>query len=85
VTITARGPSGVETFRLNRPSIESSDIVIHADSPDYCRMPSTVSADCLEPARRASAALELSRFDPPFDKALPILLHLLEHADRGRR
>jgi glucose-6-phosphate dehydrogenase assembly protein OpcA len=85
VTITARGPGGVETFRLNRPSADSPDVTIHADSPDYCRLPSTVSADCLEPARRAAAALELSRFDPPFDKALPILLRLLEHADPGRR
>jgi len=85
VTITARGPAGIETFRLNRPTVESPDVTIHADSPDYCRMPSTVFADCLEPARRAAAALELSRFDPPFDKALPILLRLLEHADRGRR
>ncbi|APW61146.1 glucose-6-phosphate dehydrogenase assembly protein OpcA [Paludisphaera borealis] len=84
VTITARGKDGLETFRLCRPSAESPDIEIHADSPDYCRLPSTVYAECLEPARRAAAALELSRFDPPFEKALPFLLWLLESADRGR-
>ena len=84
VTITAHGEDGLETFRLCRPAAESADVQIHADAPDYCRLPSTVRADCLEPARRAAAALELSRFDPPFEKALPFLLWLLEHAERGR-
>jgi glucose-6-phosphate dehydrogenase assembly protein OpcA len=84
VTITAHGEHGLETFRLCRPSADSPDVQIHADAPDYCRLPSTVRADCLEPARRAAAALELSRFDPPFEKALPFLLWLLEHAERGR-
>ena len=83
VTITAHGVHGLETFRLCRPAIDSADVQIHADAPDYCRLPSTVRADCLEPARRAAAALELSRFDPPFEKALPFLLWLLEHAGRG--
>jgi glucose-6-phosphate dehydrogenase assembly protein OpcA len=83
VTITAHGQDGLETFRLERSAVDSPDIQIHADAPDYCRLPSTVNAECLEPARRAAAALELSRFDPPFEKALPFLLWLLETADRG--
>lgn len=78
VTITA----GDETFRLRRPDPESSEVRVQADSPDYCRLPSTVSAEPISEARRVSSALELSRFDPPFEKALPIMLWMLEGVEK---
>ena len=80
VTITARGPEGVETFCLKRPTPESPDVRIAAKAPDYCRLPGMVRSPELDPARRVAAALEASRFDRPFEKARPIALWLLEHA-----
>lgn len=79
VTIKA----GDETFRLRRPSPESSEVRVQADSPDYCRLPSTVSAEPISEARRVSSALELSRFDPPFEKALPIMLWMLDGVEKS--
>ncbi|WP_165248661.1 glucose-6-phosphate dehydrogenase assembly protein OpcA [Paludisphaera soli] len=80
VALTARGDDGPESFRLQRPTPESPDVRIHVEAPDYCRIPNTVHADELDPAHRVAAALELSRFDPPFEKATPFLLWMLEHA-----
>ena len=79
VKITARGPEGVETFCLDRPTPDSPDVRIAARAPDYCRLPSMVNAEEFNPPRRVAAALEVSRFDQPFDKARPIALWLLEH------
>src|SRR4051794_85277 len=39
VAITARGPEGVETFCLRRPTPDSPDVRIQAKAPDYCRLP----------------------------------------------
>jgi glucose-6-phosphate dehydrogenase assembly protein OpcA len=80
VNLTARGPEGVETFRLNRPAPDSPDVLIHARAPDYCRLPSMVRAPELDAPRRVAAALEASRFDRPFESARPIALWLLEHS-----
>lgn len=84
VSLAAKGEQGPETFRLRRPSPGSPDVKIHAEAEDYCRIPNTVHADALDPAQRVAAALELSRFDPPFEKAVPFLLWLLEHAQAPR-
>jgi hypothetical protein len=40
-----------------------------------------MSAPELDSAHRVAAALESSRHDPPFQKALPIAMWLLEHSD----
>jgi hypothetical protein len=85
VTLTARGPEGVETFRLARPAADSPDVMIQARAPDYCRLPSMVQAPELDAARRVAAALESSRFDRLFQTARPIALWLLEHAHSGGR
>jgi glucose-6-phosphate dehydrogenase assembly protein OpcA len=77
VTVTARGPEGVETFCVQRPSPESPDVRISAKAPDYCRLPSMVRAPELDAARRVAAALDASRFDRPFENARPIALWLL--------
>ena len=79
VCITVRGPEGVETFCLNRPTPDSPDVRIVAKAPEYCRLPSMVNAAELDPPRRVAAALEVSRFDQPFDNARPIALWLMEN------
>lgn len=82
VTITARGPEGrgTESYSLARPAIDSTAIRVDAESVELCRLPRIVEAPELDPARRIAAALESSRIDPPFHKALPIALWLLEGA-----
>jgi hypothetical protein len=80
MTLTARGPEGVETFRMSRPTPESPDVMLQARAPDYCRLPGMVRAPELDAAHRVSAALEAPRVDHPFDAARPIALWLLEHA-----
>lgn len=84
VALSSSNDEGAESFRLERPSPESPDVRIHVDAPGYCQLPSTVRADSLDPAQRIAAALELSRFDPPFEKAVPFLLWLLEHVSAAR-
>jgi glucose-6-phosphate dehydrogenase assembly protein OpcA len=79
VKITARGPEGVETFGLSRPSPDSPDVRIDARAPDYCRLPGMVRAPELDAPRRVAAALEASRVDRPFENARPIALWMLEH------
>jgi hypothetical protein len=78
VVITARTPQGTEMFRLSRPTPSSPAIHIEAHSLDSCFLPRVVDAAELDPARRIAAALECSRLDPPFEKALPIALWLME-------
>ena len=82
VAITAREADGraAESFSLVRPAIDSTAIRIDAESGDLCRLPRLVEAPELDPARRIAAAMESSRIDPPFHKALPIALWLLEAA-----
>ncbi len=84
VTITAQGERGLETFRLHRPSPDSSEVCTEIDSPEYCRLPSTVRAEPIDAARRVASALELSRFDPPYEKALPFMLQMLERAEASQ-
>lgn len=79
-TLTTRGVDGAapECFRLARVSRHSAEIHVEIDSPAYCTLPRTVLAHELDPARRVSAFLESSRIDPPFKKALPHALRLLD-------
>lgn len=84
VSLSAKGEEGPEAFHLRRRSPTSPDVRIHVEAPNYCRIPNTVHADAPNPAQRMAAALELSRFDPPFEKAVPFLLWLLEHAQAPR-
>jgi hypothetical protein len=78
VTITAKGSAGSEVFRLARPKPDSPAVLIKAETDHLCRLPRLVEAPELDPALRVAAALESSRNDPPFQKALSIALWLLE-------
>ncbi len=80
VTITTRTPQGAETFRLYRPAPDSPAVRVEVEALDTCSLPRVIDAPELDPARRIAAALESSRLDPPFQKALPIALWLLEHS-----
>jgi hypothetical protein len=88
VTITCRGSDAgitdVETFCLRRPVPGSSAVLIEAEAVGMCRLPRVVEAPELDLSRRLAATLEASRNDPPFQKALPIALWLLEYEQSGR-
>jgi glucose-6-phosphate dehydrogenase assembly protein OpcA len=77
VVLTTRTPNGTETFRLRRPTPDSSAIHVEAQSLESCFLPRVIEAPELDAARRIAAALESSRLDPPFENALPIALWLM--------
>ncbi len=77
LTTRAVGDTGAEQFRLHRFLPTSPMIRVEIDSNAYCTLPRSVLATELDPARRISAALESSRIDPPFEKALPHALRLM--------
>ena len=77
MTLTTKAPEGAETFRLRRQSPGSPEVRVEIDSPDYCTLPRVVLVPELDPPRRVAAALESSRNDPPFRKALPHALWLM--------
>ena len=73
-TVAGEGPS---SFRLARPAGQSNDIRVEICSDRACALPRVVVAPELDAPRRISAALESSRNDPPFRRALPHALWLL--------
>jgi glucose-6-phosphate dehydrogenase assembly protein OpcA len=77
LTTRAVGHHDSELFRLVRVAAHSPGVHVEIDSNHYCTLPRTVLAPELDQARRVSAALESSRLDPPFQKALPHALWLL--------
>ena len=76
-TLTARGPDGVATFRLDRPSSHSSEVDVEVVSPMSCSLPRSFLAPELDSSRRLAYALESARDDPPFGQARPHALWLL--------
>ena len=83
VTITASGIDGKarEMFQLIRPGTDSSAVRVDVSTTDLCRLPRLVESPELDAAHRIGAALESSRVDPPFHKALPIALWLLDQGE----
>lgn len=79
ITLTTRpcGPCGAESFRLIRRVREYPELHVEIDSTEYCTLPRTVLAPEIDAPSRVSAALESSRLDPPYEKALPHVLWLL--------
>jgi glucose-6-phosphate dehydrogenase assembly protein OpcA len=78
VIITTRTPAGREVFRLSRPAPDSPAVRVDVEAVDSCYLPRMIDAPELDPARRIAAALESARRDPPFQRALPITLWLME-------
>jgi glucose-6-phosphate dehydrogenase assembly protein OpcA len=77
VTLTARGPEGLDTFHLARVDPDSPRVRVNVSSPNACALPRVVLAPELQAADRVTAALESGRQDPPFVRALPTMLWLL--------
>lgn len=77
LTTRAQGDHHAELFRLVRIAPKSPGVHVEIDSNAYCTLPRTVLAPELDAARRVAAALESSRIDPPFQKALPHLLWMI--------
>ena len=61
-----------------RPEPNSDDVRVTFEMPSACALPRFIHAPELDEPGRVSTALESSRDDPPFRKALPHLLWLLE-------
>ena len=80
LTITTRAPRGPETFRLYRPAPDSPAVRVEVEAVNSCSLPRVIDAPELDAARRVAAALESSRLDPPFQKALPHALWLMERS-----
>jgi glucose-6-phosphate dehydrogenase assembly protein OpcA len=85
LTLTSHGrgaeSEGVETFRLRRTAPGSPAVYVQADAVQACCLPRLVEAPELDLARRVESTLESACLDRPFQKALPIALWLLEHAE----
>jgi glucose-6-phosphate dehydrogenase assembly protein OpcA len=77
VALTTRGPDGEGTFRLDRPPGRPEEVRIEVCAPDFCALPRLVRTAEFDLAHRVAAALESSRDDPPYRKALPNLLWLM--------
>jgi len=77
VTIQTTDADEPASFRLARPQGRPNDIRVEICSDRTCALPRVVVAPDLDTSRRIAGALESSRDDPPFRRALPHLLWLL--------
>ena len=77
VTLTTREPDGEGLFRLQRPEENFDEVQVDVTCPSHCTLPRRVLVPELDAPRRVAVALESSRNDPPFRRALPIALWLL--------
>ena len=68
---------GPSSLRLARPPGRPDDLRIEICSDCACALPRVVHAPELDAPRRIAAAMESSRDDPPFRRALPHALWLL--------
>jgi glucose-6-phosphate dehydrogenase assembly protein OpcA len=77
VTLTTRGTDGPETYHLTRIDPRSPQVRVNVSSPSACSLPRVVNAPEPDAPGRVAAALESSRYDPPFARALTRALWLL--------
>ena len=77
VTLTTRGAEGLDTCSLTRLGPDSPQVRVNVSSPNACALPRVVNAPEPDAAGRVAAALESSRRDPPFTRALAPALWLL--------
>ncbi len=76
-TIKLAEGDGPSSFRLARPEGRPDDLRVDICSDRTCALPRVVHVPELDAPRRIAAALESSRDDPPFRRALPHALWLL--------
>ncbi len=72
----------VDVLRVTRLEPNQPQVRVDRSSPVACVLPRVVSVAQVDAAGRVAAALESSRQDPPYARALPHLFWLL--GDPGR-
>jgi len=77
VTLAVATPDGPAQHRLLRLDPRSPQVRVDSSSPHACALPRVVNSADLDAPGRVAAALESSRNDPPFVRALPHALWLL--------
>lgn len=77
VTIAFADGDGPASLRLARPAGRPDDVRVEICSNRACALPRVVDVPELDAPRRIAAAMESSRHDPPFRRALPHALRLL--------
>jgi glucose-6-phosphate dehydrogenase assembly protein OpcA len=77
VTIETSDIAGSLSYRLARPKTKPNELRVEICCDHTCALPRVVVAPDLDAPRRIAAALESSREDPPFRRALPHLFWLL--------
>ena len=77
ISITLAGEDGESSYHLTRRTPGSPQIRVNLTSPSTCALPRVVASPELDAADRITAALESSRVDPPFIRAMPHALWLL--------
>jgi glucose-6-phosphate dehydrogenase assembly protein OpcA len=77
VSLSTRGDDGPHTYHLARLDPQSPRVRVSVSSPNVCAMPRMVLSAELDAPCRVTAALESSRLDPPFNRALPHVLWLI--------
>jgi glucose-6-phosphate dehydrogenase assembly protein OpcA len=83
VDLMTRGPEGPTTYHLARLDSDSNRVRVNVSSPLACALPRIVLSPVLTDADRVTAALESSRQDPPFVRALPHMLWLLGASEKS--
>ena len=78
MALTIGTDDGADVLRVTRLKPNSPQVRIDRSSPVACVLPRVVSVAQVDGAGRVTAALESSRQDPPYSRALPHLFWLLE-------
>lgn len=78
VNLTVRGPDGPDTYHLARLGPDSPQVRVNVSSPNACTLPRVVHSPEIDGPGRVTAALESSRQDPPFVRALPHALWIMD-------
>ena len=76
--IGAGAGDGADTLRVTRLRPDEVNVRVDRSSPVACVLPRVVAVPLIDAPGRVAAALESSRVDPPYTRALPHLLWLLD-------
>ena len=78
LALTIATDDGADVLRITRLTDDSPQVRVDRSSPFACVLPRVVTVTPVDAAGRVAAALESSRQDPPYARALPHLFWLLE-------
>ena len=77
LALTIATADGADVLRVTRLAADSAQVRVDRSSPLACVLPRVVTVAQVDAAGRVAAALESSRQDPPYARALPHLFWLL--------